>query len=57
MSGLEPTTTHKAALPTTRINLTLYKIDAITEGDMDELINALATEHQADLLATLGDDN
>jgi peptide chain release factor 1 len=40
-----------------RINLTLYKIDAITEGDMDELIGALAAEHQADLLATLGDDN
>jgi len=40
-----------------RINLTLYKIDAITEGDMDELIGALATEHQADLLASLGDDN
>lgn len=40
-----------------RINLTLYKIDAITEGDMDELISALATEYQADLLATLGDDN
>jgi len=39
-----------------RINLTLYKIDAITEGDMDELINSLSTEHQADLLATLGDD-
>lgn len=40
-----------------RINLTLYKIDAITEGDMDELISALATEYQADLLATLGEDN
>lgn len=40
-----------------RINLTLYKIDAITEGDMDELIGALSAEHQADLLATLGDDN
>lgn len=40
-----------------RINLTLYKIDAITEGDMDELIGALMAEHQADLLATLGDDN
>jgi peptide chain release factor 1 len=40
-----------------RINLTLYKIDAITEGDMDELIGALANEHQADLLASLGDDN
>lgn len=39
-----------------RINLTLYKIDAITEGDMDELINALLAEHQAELLATLGED-
>ena len=36
-----------------RINLTLYKIDAITEGDMDELIGALSAEHQADLLASL----
>ena len=40
-----------------RINLTLYKIDAITEGDMDELIGALMAEHQADLLASLGEDN
>jgi len=40
-----------------RINLTLYKIDAITEGDMDELINALVSEHQADLLASLGEDD
>lgn len=40
-----------------RINLTLYKIDAITEGDMDELIGALIAEHQADLLASLGEDN
>jgi peptide chain release factor 1 len=34
-----------------RINLTLYKIEAITDGDMEELINALSNEHQADLLA------
>ncbi len=40
-----------------RINLTLYKIDAITEGDMDELIGALAAEHQADLLASLGEES
>ena len=40
-----------------RINLTLYKIDAITEGDMDELIGALSAEHQADLLASLSEDN
>ncbi len=36
-----------------RINLTLYKIDAIMEGGLDELIAALTAEHQADLLATL----
>ncbi len=39
-----------------RINLTLYKIDAITEGDLDELINPLSTEHQADLLASMGEE-
>jgi len=36
-----------------RINLTLYKIDAILEGDLDELIGALQTEHQTDQLAAL----
>jgi peptide chain release factor 1 len=36
-----------------RINLTLYKIDAIMEGDLDELIGALQAEHQAELLAEL----
>ena len=39
-----------------RINLTLYKIDAIMDGDLDELLQALATEHQAELLAALSDD-
>jgi peptide chain release factor 1 len=38
-----------------RINLTLYKIDAIMDGDLDDLISALNTEHQAELLAALGD--
>ena len=38
-----------------RINLTLYKIGAIMEGDMDEVLGALAAEHQADLLAELAD--
>jgi peptide chain release factor 1 len=37
-----------------RINLTLYKIDAIMDGDLDELINGLTAEHQAELLAELG---
>ena len=39
-----------------RINLTLYKIDAIMDGDLDELINALTSEHQAELLAALADE-
>jgi peptide chain release factor 1 len=36
-----------------RINLTLYKIDQIMEGDMDEITGALMAEHQAELLASL----
>jgi peptide chain release factor 1 len=39
-----------------RINLTLYKIDAMMDGDIDDLCNALAAEHQAELLAALGDN-
>jgi peptide chain release factor 1 len=38
-----------------RINLTLYKIDSIMDGDLGELLAALAQEHQADQLAALGD--
>ncbi|MEI7531801.1 MAG: peptide chain release factor 1 [Betaproteobacteria bacterium] len=38
-----------------RINVTLYKIDAMMDGDIDDLLNALASEHQAELLATLGE--
>ncbi|CAG9179291.1 Peptide chain release factor RF1 [Cupriavidus laharis] len=40
-----------------RINLTLYKIDMIMDGDLDELVSALAAEHQADQLAALGEDS
>ncbi|MBK7955206.1 MAG: peptide chain release factor 1 [Candidatus Accumulibacter sp.] len=36
-----------------RINLTLYKIDAIMDGDLDDLIAALTAEYQADQLAML----
>jgi len=39
-----------------RINLTLYKIDSIIDGDLDELIGALAQEFQAEQLATLADE-
>ncbi len=38
-----------------RINLTLYKLDFIMDGDLDDLTNALAAEHQAELLAALGE--
>ena len=38
-----------------RINLTLYKIDAIMNGELDEIIAALTAEHQAELLAALVD--
>jgi peptide chain release factor 1 len=34
-----------------RINLTLYKLDAILTGDLDMLIDPLIQEHQAELLA------
>ncbi len=37
-----------------RINLTLYKLLAIMDGDLTEIINALVNEYQADLLAELG---
>ena len=39
-----------------RINLTLYKIDRIMDGELDELISALAAEHQAEQLAQLAED-
>ena len=39
-----------------RVNLTLYKIDFIMDGDLTELIETLTAEHQADLLAQLDED-
>ncbi|MCO6426722.1 peptide chain release factor 1 [Nitrosomonas communis] len=36
-----------------RINLTLYKMDQIMDGDIDELCSALMAEHQAEQLASL----
>ncbi|HNA29360.1 MAG TPA: peptide chain release factor 1, partial [Thiobacillaceae bacterium] len=36
-----------------RINLTLYKLNFVMEGDLDELIDALNSEHQAEQLAAL----
>lgn len=37
-----------------RINLTLYKLDDVLAGNLDEVVEPLIAEHQADLLAELG---
>ena len=39
-----------------RINLTLYKIDQIMDGALDELIDALQAEHQTELLAAMAEE-
>jgi peptide chain release factor 1 len=39
-----------------RINLTLYKIERIMDGELDEIIEALAHEHQAEQLASLAEE-
>jgi peptide chain release factor 1 len=38
-----------------RINLTLYSLDAIMQGDLGAVIQPLANEYQADLLAAIAD--
>lgn len=40
-----------------RINLTLYRLSEIMEGDLDEVLDALANEYQADQLAALAEEN
>ena len=37
-----------------RIGLTLYKIDQVMDGSLDEIIDALAADHQAELLKEQG---
>ena len=39
-----------------RINLTLYKLDEVLGGDLEQIIEPLVAEHQADELAALGSD-
>jgi peptide chain release factor 1 len=39
-----------------RINLTLYKLQQFMEGELDELIDALASEHQAEQLAAMSEE-
>ena len=38
-----------------RINLTLYSLDAIMQGDLNPVVEPLAHEYQADLLAAIAD--
>lgn len=38
-----------------RINLTLYKLAEVMEGDLNLVISPLLQEHQADLLASMGE--
>ncbi len=38
-----------------RINLTLYKLDRMIEGDIDEIVDALIADYQAGQLAQLGE--
>jgi peptide chain release factor 1 len=37
-----------------RINLTLYKLDRVMEGELDEIVDALVADHQSKLLAETG---
>jgi peptide chain release factor 1 len=39
-----------------RINLTLYRLQAVLDGDLDDISNALIAEHQAEQLAQLADE-
>ncbi len=36
-----------------RINLTLYRLDAVMQGDLDEIVDALTADNQARLLAEM----
>lgn len=38
-----------------RVNLTIYKLEEVIAGDLDQVINPLIAENQADLLAALSD--
>ena len=40
-----------------RINLTIYRLDEVMNGKIDELIQPIITEHQADQLAALSELN
>jgi peptide chain release factor 1 len=39
-----------------RINLTLYKIERIMDGELDEIVSALASEYQTEQLTALAEE-
>ncbi|RFC67968.1 MULTISPECIES: peptide chain release factor 1 [Mesorhizobium] len=39
-----------------RINLTLYKLDRVMEGELDEIVDALIADHQSKLMADMKSD-
>jgi peptide chain release factor 1 len=39
-----------------RINLTLYKLDEVVQGELDQVIEPLLREHQIEELAAMGED-
>jgi peptide chain release factor 1 len=39
-----------------RINLTLYKLDEVMQGKLDDVVEPLINEHQADLLAAMSEE-
>ena len=52
-SASAPTIFRKGRVTDHRINLTLYKIDRVMDGELDEIIDALIAEDQAERLAEL----
>jgi peptide chain release factor 1 len=48
---------HQGRVTDHRIGLTLYKIDQIMDGDLDEIIDSLIAADQANKLATMGEEN
>ncbi|KAL8205100.1 UNVERIFIED_CONTAM: hypothetical protein K2H54_000313, partial [Gekko kuhli] len=54
---IAPTTTRRGRLSEHRINLTLYRLGEIMEGDLDCVISPMIQEYQADQLASLAESN
>ena len=50
-----PTTSRRDVLTDHRINLTLYKLDKIMNGDIQEIIDACIAADQAKKLANMND--